>query len=102
MDYEKICPKFEGAYELLGKKWTVLIIRVLMKGSHRFKDISNTIPGMSDRMLAERMKELEAAGIVLRHVYPETPVRIEYELSEKGLDLQAVLNEMQRWGEKWL
>lgn len=102
MNYEKLCPKFEAAYELLGKKWTVLIIRVLMQGSHRFKDISNTIPTMSDRMLAERMKELEAAGIVIRHVYPETPVRIEYELSEKGKDLQAVLDEMQKWGEKWL
>ena len=89
MDNERLCPKFEAAYELLGKRWTVLIIRVLMNGPQRFKDISNTIPNMSDRMLAERFKELEAAGIAVRHVYPETPVKIEYELTEKGKDLKV-------------
>ena len=80
-----LCPKFESAFEILGKKWTGLIIRVLMTGPKRFKDISEIIPHMSDRMLTERFKELELAGIIKRHVYPEMPVRIEYELTEKGV-----------------
>src|SRR4030081_3470546 len=82
MDSFHLCPKFENAFELLGKRWTGLIIRVLLTGPKRFKDISDQIPSMSDRMLSERFKELEAAGMIIRHVYPETPVRIEYELRQ--------------------
>jgi DNA-binding HxlR family transcriptional regulator len=96
-----LCPKFENAFELLGKRWSGLIIRVLMDGPKRFKDISDLIPTMSDRMLSERFKELEAGGILIRHVYPETPVRIEYELTEKGKGLEAAMNELQLWADKW-
>jgi DNA-binding HxlR family transcriptional regulator len=96
-----LCPKFESAFELLGKRWTGLIIRVLLNGPKRFKDISDLIPTMSDRMLSERFKELEAAGIIVRNVYPETPVRIEYELTEKGRGLELVMNELQNWADKW-
>ncbi|RAV14841.1 winged helix-turn-helix transcriptional regulator [Paenibacillus contaminans] len=96
-----LCPKFESAFELLGKRWTGLIIRVLLSGPKRFKDISEMIPGMSDRMVSERFKELEAAGIITRKVYPETPVRIEYELTAKGVALQPVMDEVQTWAEKW-
>lgn len=94
-----LCPKFETAFELLGKRWTGLIIRVLLSGPKRFKDISDMIPSMSDRMLSERFKELEAAGILIRHVYPETPVRIEYELTEKGKGLEAAMQELQKWAD---
>ena len=96
-----MCPKFESAFELLGKRWTGLIIRTLMNGQKRFSDISETIPNMSARMLTERFKELEKQGILLRKVYPEIPVRIEYELSEKGKDLAPVMDEIQKWAEKW-
>jgi len=96
-----LCPKFENAFELLGKRWTGLIIRVLLDGPKRFKEISERIPGMSDRMITERFKELETAGILVRHVYPETPVRIEYELTEKGRALSKVMDELQRWAEQW-
>ncbi|WP_217558152.1 helix-turn-helix domain-containing protein [Paenibacillus sp. GbtcB18] len=96
-----LCPKFENAFELLGKRWTGLIIRVLLSGPKRFKDISDMIPSMSDRMLSERFKELEATGILIRHVYPETPVRIEYELTEKGKGLEPVMDELQKWAETW-
>jgi len=99
---EGMCPKFESAFEILGKRWTGLIIRVLLSGPKRFKDISELIPGMSDRMLAERFKELENYGILTRHVYPETPVRIEYELTEKGKALQSVMDEVHRWAENWV
>jgi DNA-binding HxlR family transcriptional regulator len=96
-----LCPKFEAAFEMLGKRWTGLIIHVLLSGPKRFKDISDVITGMSDRMLSERFKELEAAGIIVRHVYPETPVRIEYDLTEKGKALQSVMGEVQKWAEQW-
>lgn len=96
-----MCPKFENAFELLGKRWTGLIIRTLLSGQKRFSDIADAIPNMSARMLTERFKELESEGIVIRKVYPETPVRIEYELTEKGQELEAVMNEIQNWAEKW-
>jgi DNA-binding HxlR family transcriptional regulator len=98
----KMCPKFESAFEVLGKRWTGLIIKSLLSGCHRFGDISEMIPQMSDRMLVERLKELENAGIVKRTVYPETPVRIEYELTEKGKDLSAVMDQVQEWADKWV
>lgn len=94
-----LCPKFETAFELLGKRWTGLIIHVLMNGPMRFKDISAKIPMMSDRMLTERFKELEHAGIVVRNVYPEMPIRIEYELTEKGKALRPVMEAVQHWGD---
>jgi DNA-binding HxlR family transcriptional regulator len=97
----QLCPKFEAAFELLGKRWTGLIIRVLLSGPKRFKDISDLIPSMSDRMLSERFKELEAAGILVRHVYPETPVRIEYELTEKGKGLEPAMQELQKWADRF-
>lgn len=102
MDYSKMCPKYESAAELLGKKWTGLIIRVMLGGPKRFKDIKEQIPEMSDKMLTDRMKELEAAGILTRTVYPEMPVRIEYELTEKGRELEEVIHSIQNWGEQWM
>jgi len=101
MEQFHLCPKFENAFELIGKRWTGLIIRVLMEGPKRFKDISDMIPSMSDRMLSERFKELEASGIIIRHVYPETPVRIEYELTDKGKGLEQVMDELQKWADSW-
>ncbi|MDS1003851.1 helix-turn-helix transcriptional regulator [Clostridium sporogenes] len=101
MEKYHMCPKFENAFELLGKRWTGLIIRTLLNGQKRFSDISEAIPNMSARMLTERFKELEEEGIITRKVYPETPVRIEYELTEKGADLQTVMDEIQKWAEKW-
>jgi len=101
MEKFHMCPKFENAFELLGKRWTGLIIRTLLNGQNRFSDIAEAIPNMSARMLTERFKELEKEGLVIRKVYPETPVRIEYELTEKGHELQVVMDEIQKWAEKW-
>jgi DNA-binding HxlR family transcriptional regulator len=97
-----LCPRFEYAFGLLGKKWTGLIIRVLMNGPRRFSDIRDLIPELSDRMLTERFRELESEGIISRNVYPEIPVRIEYELTEKGRDLESSMDELQKWAEKWI
>jgi DNA-binding HxlR family transcriptional regulator len=102
MDYSSMCPRYEAAMELLGKKWTGMIIRVLLGGPRRFKDIKEQIPEMSDRVLSERMKELEDMGILSRRVYPETPVRIEYELTPKGKSLESVIIAIQKWGESWM
>lgn len=101
MEKYHMCPKFENAFELLGKKWTGLIIKTLLGGQKRFSDITEAIPNMSARMLAERFKELEQDGIVIRRVYPDIPVRIEYELTEKGIELQNVMDAIQIWAEKW-
>lgn len=101
MDYSKMCPKYETSIDIIGKKWTGLIIRVLLDGPKRFKDIKLQIPSMSDKMLTDRIRELEAIEILKRNVYPETPVRIEYELTEKGKDLEPVILSIQQWGERW-
>ena len=101
MEKFHMCPRFENAFELLGRRWTGLIIRTLLNGQNRFSDIEEAIPNMSARMLTERFKELEKEGIIIRKVYPETPVRIEYELTEKGRDLQSAMDEIQKWAEKW-
>ena len=102
MENMHLCPKFETAFDLLGKKWTGLIIMVLMKGPSRFCEIRDVIPELSDRMLTERFKELEKLGVLKRSVYPETPVRIEYELTEKGFDLKSTFDEIQKWSDKWI
>ncbi|GGH25441.1 transcriptional regulator [Paenibacillus segetis] len=97
-----MCPRFETAFSILGKRWNGLIIYTLMSGPKRFKDISNQIPSMSDKMLSERMKDLENEEILVRHVYPETPVRIEYELTDKGRALSPVMDQVQNWAEQWV
>jgi DNA-binding HxlR family transcriptional regulator len=101
MEKFHMCPRFEAAFVLLGKKWTGLIIRSLLNGPKRFSDIQDIIPSLSARMLTERFKELEEQGIILRTVYPEMPVRIEYDLTEKGRDLEKSMNEIQIWAERW-
>lgn len=97
-----LCPKFESANELIGKRWTGLIVRVLLTGPKRFKEMTEIITNVSSKVLTERLKELEAAGLVTREVYPEMPVRIEYSLTEKGRDLLPVFDELQKWAEKWV
>lgn len=101
MENLHMCPKFEAAFELLGKRWTGLIIRSLLDGAKRFSDMQTIIPNLSARMLTERFKELEEKGIITRKVYPEMPVRIEYELTEKGKDLKKSMDQIQIWAEKW-
>jgi DNA-binding HxlR family transcriptional regulator len=96
------CPYFQRAVELIGKRWTGAIVRAMLAGHQRFSDLAATIPGISDRMLSERLKELEAEGIVERSVIPETPVRIEYRLTEKGRALASLVDAISLWAETWL
>jgi DNA-binding HxlR family transcriptional regulator len=98
---EVFCPQYQRAVELLGGRWTGAIIRALLGGIQRFSDLTAAIPGLSDRMLAERLRELEVEGLVSRVVIPEMPVRIEYHLTEKGEALSAVIEAIVRWLEHW-
>ena len=98
----QLCPRFHTAVELIGKRWSGAIVRLLLNGPVRFHDLRRAIPEISDKMLSERLKELEAAGLVLRQVIPETPVRVEYRLTTKGQALEAPLNSISVWAETWL
>jgi len=95
-----LCPKFEAAMKLLGKRWIGLIVSQLLEGKRRFSEIESSLP-ISGKLLSERLKELEEAGIVERNVYPETPVRIEYVLTEKGEALQPVIEAIEQWAKVW-
>ena len=96
------CPTFHRAVELIGRRWTGAIVRALLCGVGRFGELAATIPELSDRMLSERLKELEAEGIVARTVIPATPVRVEYRLTEKGRALGPVLAAIGDWAAAWL
>jgi DNA-binding HxlR family transcriptional regulator len=96
------CPMFHHAVEVIGRRWTGAILRAMLAGAERFSDIAATIPGLSDRLLSERLKELEAEGIVTRVVIPETPVRIEYRLTDKGRDLAPAMEALADWAERWV
>jgi DNA-binding HxlR family transcriptional regulator len=96
------CPRYERAMSIISKRWTGLILRALLAGSCRFNSISAYVPGLSDRLLSERLKELEAEGIIERHVYPETPVRIEYLLTPKGQELRGIVEVVQHWADRWV
>lgn len=95
------CPRFHDAVELIGRRWTGAILRAMLAGNTRFSDISAIVPGLSDRLLSERLKELEAQGIVERRVVPETPVRISYVLTPKGAALHDVIQAIASWAEHW-
>jgi DNA-binding HxlR family transcriptional regulator len=94
------CPG-AGCFELLGKKWTAYIVWALLDGPKRFTELLDAATGLRDRILSQRLKELEAAGIVTRSQYLEIPPRVEYALTEAGRDLRPVIEEMERWGARW-
>ena len=96
------CPAFHQAVELIGKRWTGAILRAMRAGCVRFSDISDAVPGLHDRLLSERLKELECEGVVERTVIPETPVRIEYHLTTKGRDLDEVMDSISAWAYRWV
>jgi DNA-binding HxlR family transcriptional regulator len=95
------CPEFHRAVELIGKRWTGAIVREMLGGATRFSELRDAIPDISDRMLCARLKGLEEEGIVSRNVYPETPVRVEYQLTPKGQALQRVFAAVGEWADHW-
>ena len=98
----ELCPRFHRASELIGRRWTGAIIFVLLKSRCRFATLRDAIPDITDRMLSDRLQELEQEGIVERTVVPETPVRVEYELTKKGRALASAVSAISEWADKWV
>jgi DNA-binding HxlR family transcriptional regulator len=96
-----LCPRFEKAMKIMSQRWTGLVIYQLLEGPQRFCSIESSLP-ISGRLLSERLKDLEQEGIVKREVFPETPVRIEYSLTEKGKALEPILRELEKWSQGWI
>lgn len=96
-----VCSQFHRAVELIGRRWSGAIIFLLLKSTARFADLRAGIPGITDRMLSERLHELEAEGICSRTVVPETPVRVEYALTDKGRALGQVIDAIGVWAHDW-
>lgn len=97
-----LCSRFHRASELIGRRWTGAIIYVLLKSRCRFATLRDAIPDITDRMLSERLQELEHEGIVERTVVPETPVRVEYALTKKGRALTSAFDAIAEWAERWI
>lgn len=97
-----ICPRYEHASQILGKRWTGLLLLALMDGPRRFCELTSLVDGLSDRVLSDRLRELEVEGIVSRAVYPNIPVRVEYQLTEKGRALNPVVEAIQDWANQWV
>jgi len=98
----QVCARFHRAVELIGSRWTGAIIQTLLQGKTRYALIKSAIPDITDRMLSERLRSLEAEDLVTRWVIADTPVRVEYELTEKGRSLENALHEIGAWAEQWI
>jgi DNA-binding HxlR family transcriptional regulator len=88
--------------EILGGKWTALLVHDLSEGPRRFSELESACPGISPRTLSERLRTLEANGVLVRYSYAESPPRVEYELTDKGEALLPIIREMRRFGHDWL
>jgi DNA-binding HxlR family transcriptional regulator len=96
-----VCPHFHAAIELIGKRWTGAILCALTDGSLRFGELARAVPGLSDRLLSQRLRELEEEGLVQREVESATPVRVTYSLTEKGAELGPAIRELKLWARRW-
>ncbi len=96
------CPRYEHAAQLLGKRWTGLLLDVLLERPRRFCELTALVEGLSDRVLSDRLRELETEGVVQRVVYPQIPVRVEYQLTEKGRALKPVIDAIHTWAQQWI
>jgi DNA-binding HxlR family transcriptional regulator len=96
-----VCEHFQRAAEIVGRRWTPQIVRVLLTGPARYRDLKTAVPQISDHLLSARLKELEAAGIVSRTVDAGPPVLIEYHLTEAGAALADVIGSLGEWAERF-
>jgi DNA-binding HxlR family transcriptional regulator len=96
------CSYYHRAVELIGKRWTGAILMVMLDGPLRFSEIKQLVPDLSDRLLSERMKELESEGIVERRVIDDSPIHVEYALTEKGRALEPAVRALKSWARSWL
>src|SRR4051812_14286634 len=98
----RMCAQFQSAVDLLGKRWTPLIVQLLLKRPHRYSELATELEVVTEGMLSQRLKELEQAGLVERRVIAEQPVRVEYHLTEKGRALSRVISGLERWADEWI
>jgi DNA-binding HxlR family transcriptional regulator len=96
------CPRFQYTIELLGRRWVGAILRALASEPRRFNEILGAVPGLSDRLLTERLRELEREKLVARTVHDARPIRVSYALTCSGATLIPVLQEIAAWGERWV
>jgi DNA-binding HxlR family transcriptional regulator len=97
----ELCARFHRASELIGRRWTGAILFLLLESRCRFATLRHAIPDVTDRMLSDRLRELEAEGIVERTVVPDTPVRVEYSLTKKGRALAPAVAAISEWANRW-
>lgn len=96
-----VCPHFHHAIELIGKRWTGAIVCVLTERPMRYGELVRAVPGLSDRLLSQRLRELEEEGLVEREVEAGTPVRVVYSLTDAGRELEPALRELKSWARRW-
>lgn len=101
-DVKAICPRFHRAVELVGARWNGAILGALLEERHRYADVKAAIPGISDTMLAARLRMLEAEQLIERRVLPDTPVHVEYHLTAKGRALAPVVDALMDWAHAWI
>src|SRR5439155_19492029 len=101
-DEARFCPQFHHAVELIGRRWSGAIIRAMIPGPQCFNELMAVVPRLSDRLLTERLKELEQEGLVERTVLTGPPVRVSYELTEAGKSLEPVMEALGIWAHRWL
>jgi DNA-binding HxlR family transcriptional regulator len=100
MDERQYCPTVD-AMQMLTKRWTVLLVKKLLEGPQRFSEMEGSLY-ISGRILSERLRELEMEELVIRHVYPDIPVRVEYELTDKGRAMKPIIQEIEKWAIEWV
>lgn len=96
-----VCPRFHEAVELVGRRWTGAILYSLIDGPLFFRELLVAVPGLSDRLLSQRLRELEAEGLVERSVHEGSPARVSYCLSESGEALRPALGALYDWAHDW-
>jgi DNA-binding HxlR family transcriptional regulator len=96
-----VCPHFHAAIELIGKRWTGAIVCALTERPLRYGELARAVPGLSDRLLSQRLRELEEEGLVERLVEAGAPVRVTYSLTEKGAELRPAIAELRNWAQRW-
>jgi DNA-binding HxlR family transcriptional regulator len=96
-----VCPHFHAAIELIGKRWTGAILCALTDGPLRFGELGRVVPGLSDRLLSQRLRELEEEGLVVREVEAGAPVHVTYSLTAKGAELGPAIAELRSWARRW-
>lgn len=101
-DINPVCVRFHAAIELIGTRWSGAILRAMFTGQHRYAEIRAAVSGVSDTMLAQRLRTLEVEGLIERRVIPTSPVGVEYHLTEMGRDLEPALEAVITWSHRWI